>query len=158
MLWDWVLIFSLLFAGLLFIIVEILFIPGTTIVGLFGLAFAITAIFSAYNIFGPTKGHFVLVGTISVFILAIYFSFRSEMWTQFANKTVNSSKVNEGLIIEIKIGMEGISVSDLKPVGRAEFELGIFEVTSVRNWINTTTLIRIVKIDHNKIFVEPLNV
>jgi len=156
--WDWVLIFSLLFAGLLFIIVEILFIPGTTIVGLFGLAFSITAIFSAYNILGSTKGHYILVGTILAFVLAIYFSFRSELWTHFANKTVNSSKVNEGLFLEIKIGMEGRTVSDLKPIGKAEFNIGIFEVTSVSNWINTATLIRIVKINHNKIFVEPLNV
>ncbi len=156
--WDWILILSLLFAGLLFIIVEVLFIPGTTIVGLFGFAFAITAIFSSYNIFGSAKGHYVLIGTICVFVLAIYFSFRSQMWMHFANKNVNTSKVNDGLIIEIKIGMEGKTVSDIKPVGKAEFNIGIFEVTSVSNWINTATLVKIVKINHNKIFVEPLNV
>ena len=156
--WDWILIFSLLFAGLVLIVIEILFVPGTTIVGLFGLAFAITAIFSSYNIFGKVTGHYVLSGTMGVFFIAIYLSFRSEVWTRFANNAVNRGKVNEGLIIEIKVGMEGKTVSEIKPIGKAEFSVGTFEVTSINNWINTATLIRIVKINHNKIFVEPLNV
>ena len=155
--WDWILILSLLFAGLGLIIIEIIFVPGTTIVGLFGCAFAITAIFSGYKIFGSLTGHYIFSGTFAVFVLAIYLSFRSDAWTRFANKAIHSSKVNDGLIIEIKVGMEGKAVSDLKLVGKAELGKGIYEVTAT-NWVDSGTLLKVVRIQHNKIFVAPLNI
>ena len=156
--WDWVLILSLLFTGLLLIIVEILFVPGTTLVGLCGFAFAITAIFSAYGIFGNITGHYVLGGILAVFVLSIYFAFRSEVWLRFANKGAIKAKVNEGMLDALQIGMHGKAVSDLRPIGKAEFGDVIYEVTSSASWIQAGEIIKIVKLKDFRIFVEPITV
>lgn len=156
--WDWVLILSLICTGLLLVVVEILFVPGTTIVGLFGFAFLITAVFSAYHVLGPQMGHYVLTGSLLTFGLSIYLAFRSEIWLRFANKRIIESKVNEGLLDGLEEGLEGIAISDLKPIGKAVVLERIYEVTSsTGNLIVAGKMIKIVKIKDSRIFVELLN-
>ena len=154
---DWILIVSFLLTGLLLIVVEILFVPGTTLVGLAGIAFAITGIFSAYHIFGTHTGHLVLAGTLMAFAIGIYFAFRSEMWMRFANTKIMVSKVNEGMLDEIHVGLEGKTVSALRPIGKAEFLNKIYEVTSNASLVEAGKMVKIVGLKDFRIFVEPLN-
>lgn len=152
---DWLLLISLLATGLLLIIVEILFVPGTTIVGLFGFAFVITAIFGAYHYFGATAGNYFLAGSVVAFTIAIYFSFKSDVWMKFANKKKIEARVNDGLLESLVEGMEGKTISALRPIGKAEFSDKIYEVTS-SNHVEAGKLIKITKVKDSRIFVEPL--
>jgi membrane-bound ClpP family serine protease len=154
---DWLLLTALVITGLALIVVEILFVPGTTIVGLLGFACTITAIFGAYNLFGSPAGNYFLVGSVVTFSVVIYLSFRSNLWMKFANKKAITSKVNEGMLESMLEGMEGVTVSDLKPVGNAEFNKKVMEVVSSGNLIETGQPIKIIKIKDNRIFVAPLN-
>lgn len=152
---DWILLISLLLTGLLLIVVEILFVPGTTIVGLVGFAFAISAIFGAYKYFGATVGNYFLVGSLVTFTLVIYFSFKSEVWLRFANKDKVEAKVNEGLLASLMEGMEGTTISELRPIGKAEFSNKVYEVTASHH-VRAGEHIRITKVKDSRIFVEPL--
>lgn len=153
---DWILLITLLVTGLVLIVVEILFVPGTTIVGLFGFAFAVTAIFAAYHYFGKTIGSYFLAGSVVTFSIAIYFSFKSDVWLKFANKGTLTSKVNEGVLESMVEGLEGKTLSALRPVGKAEFGNKVFEVTSSGH-IEEGKAVKITKVKDNRIFVEPLN-
>lgn len=153
---DWTLILLFLFASLTLIVIEVLFVPGTTLVGLFGFALAVTGVFYAYETMGQLIGHYVLAGTSFVFALAIYLSFRAEVWMRFANKTTNQSKVNEGLHDKLSEGMEGKTTSELRPIGNVEFDEKIYEVTSNSSFVEAGKMVRIVKLKDFRIFVEPL--
>ena len=59
----WIIIISLLAIGLSLIIVELVFIPGTTVVGLLGLIFTIVGIVVSYRHFGDDIGFYILIGT-----------------------------------------------------------------------------------------------
>ena len=59
----WIIIISLLAIGLSLIIVELVFIPGTTVVGLLGLIFTIVGIVVSYRHFGNDVGFYILIGT-----------------------------------------------------------------------------------------------
>lgn len=154
---DWILLVSLLLTGLLLIVVEILFVPGTTIVGLFGFAFAISAIFGAYKYFGATAGNYFLVGSLITFTVVIYLSFKSEVWLRFANKDKIEARVNDGLLSSLIEGMEGTTLSELRPIGKAEFSNKVYEVTA-NHHVGAGKHVRITKVKDSRIFVEPLTV
>ena len=58
------LIIILIVAGLLFLLLEVMVIPGTTVVGVAGFALIAFSVWESYHTFGTPIGHFVLLGTI----------------------------------------------------------------------------------------------
>ncbi|MFZ2905548.1 MAG: NfeD family protein [Cyclobacteriaceae bacterium] len=152
----WLVIAALILAGLLLIIVEIVFIPGTTVVGFLGLILAVVGIVFSYSYYGSETGFYVLLGTGLASAAALYLSFRKGAWNKFSHKTAIDSKVNEGLTDHLNPGEEGISVSALRPMGSAEFSGKIFEVKTNGEYVSNGTKIKIIKVQANNILVEPI--
>lgn len=152
----WLLIITLLAIGLALIIIELVFIPGTTIVGVLGVIFTIFGIVISYRHFGSDIGFYILMGTLITTCVALFYSFRSGAWTRFSLKTSIDSKVNEGMLTRMEVGEEGKAVTTLRPVGKVEFANGEYEVRTVGTYVEKGTLVRIKTIDSNQIFVEPV--
>ncbi len=152
---EWLTIALLILVGIVLIVVEIIFVPGTTVVGIMGFAMGGYGIYLGYDYFGSTTGHIVLVSGVVLGFTAIFLSFKSGAWRQFANKAAITSKVNEGLLTSLHVGDEGQTVSSLKPIGKAVFQEKVYEVRSMGNFITENQPIKIIKIDQHKIFVEP---
>lgn len=153
----WVIIIALLAIGLGLIIIELVFIPGTTVVGLLGLIFTIVGIVISYRHFGNDIGLYILLGTSAATLVALYFSFRSRAWSRFSHKSAINSKVNEGMLKELNVGDEGTTRSALRPIGTAEFGNRNFEVRTTGTFLDSGTRVKIVRIQSNQIIVEPLN-
>jgi membrane-bound ClpP family serine protease len=145
----WVIIIALLAIGLGLIIIELVFIPGTTVVGLLGLIFTIVGIVISYRHFGSDVGLYILLGTSAAVSAGLYFSFRSGAWSRFSHKSAINSKVN--------VGDEGTARSALRPIGTAEFGNQNFEVRTTGTFLDSGTRVKIVQIQSNQIIVEPLN-
>jgi len=154
---DWLAVIVLVLFGLGFIIAEIIFVPGTTLLGLLGIVFTIAGIVISYLSFGAGIGTLVLTISIVVGTSVLIYSFKSGVWERFALKTSIKSKFNEGNLNEIQVGEEGITISALRPVGKADFRDKVFEVTTLGNFLASGTKVRIVSIKNNKIFIEPIN-
>ncbi len=154
---EWLAVILLIFFGLGFIIAEIIFVPGTTLLGLFGLIFTIIGIIISYISFGAGVGTIVLVVAGTIGVGTLVYSLKSGVWEKFALKGSINSKVNEGEKEVLQVGEEGITVSSLRPVGKGEFKDRIYEVTTLGNFLTTDTKIRIVSLKNNKIIVEPIN-
>jgi membrane-bound ClpP family serine protease len=152
---EWVIVVSLVSFGLLLLVAEIIFIPGTTLVGLLGFVFLAIGIGLSFTYFGSTTGWVTLgVSSVASFV-ALYFSFNSKFWKRFSLKSTNHTKVNEGLLNGIEVGQEGTTVSALRPIGKAELGSQQFEVKTQGEYLNSGTKIRIVKIELNQITVAP---
>ncbi len=65
--------------------------------------------------------------------------------------------VNEGLTSALEVGQEGKCISSLKPVGKAEFDNKEYEVSSLGPFVLENTVVKIIKLERNKIIVEPIN-
>ncbi|HEY9489084.1 MAG TPA: NfeD family protein [Chryseosolibacter sp.] len=153
----WIIIFSLLIIGLALVIVEVVFVPGTTVVGIIGVIFAGAGIIFSFRHYGNETGSYMLLGSAVVTAIALYFSFRSNAWSRFANKSAIDSKVNEGLTASVTLGDEGVALSTLKPIGNAQFKSGQFEVKSLGDYVDVGTKVTVVHIQGNQIIVKPLN-
>lgn len=152
----WLIISALILAGIVLIIAEVVFIPGTTVVGFLGVTFMIAGVVFAYKQFGNDAGFYVLLGTGVATGVALYFSFRNGAWKKVSNKSAIESKVNEGLTAHLNEGEEGITVSALRPMGTADFQGKIFEVKTSGEYVANAIRIKIVKIRVNDILVEPI--
>lgn len=152
-----VIILSLLLIGLALIIVEVVFVPGTTIVGIIGVIFIGTGVIISYRHYGSEAGLYILLGMAVVTAVALFFSFRSQAWTRFANKSAISSKVNEGSREALRVGDEGIAISVLRPMGKVNFPGGQFEVKTLGDYVDVGTRVEIVHLSPGEIIVKPLN-
>ena len=152
----WIIVISLLLIGLTLIIVELVFVPGTTVVGLLGLIFAIVGIVISYSHFGDDIGFYILLATLAATLAALFYSFRSGAWSKFSLKSSINSKVNEGMMASLQIGDEGITVSTLRPIGKAEFKSKTFEVKTSGNYIERGEKVKITQIESHQIVVEPI--
>lgn len=154
---DYFLIAFLILAGIALIIVEIIFVPGTTIVGILGFLVGVYGVYRSYELYGVDTGHMVLAVSMASGLAAVILSFRSGAWNKFSHKGVMKVPVNEGLTSSLEIGQQGKCISSLKPVGKAEFDNKEYEVSSQGQFIEENTGVRIIKLERNKIIVEPIN-
>ncbi len=153
---DWISIVLLIFSGIALIIIELIFVPGTTILGILGLLALVGGVFISYTNFGSETGNWILIGTSVFSMLALVYSLRSGTWQKFALKSKMESKVNEHEKSELLVGMEGKTISDLRPVGTAEFLDKFFEVQTEGNYMEAGTSIKIANLSQNKIIVKSI--
>jgi len=153
----WIIIIALLLIGIALLIAELIFIPGTTVVGLLGLIFSIVGIVISYRHFGSTIGFYVLMSTLAATVVAVFYSFRTGAWTRFSLKSSIDSRVNEGIMSTVQVGDEGVTLSTLRPMGKAVFNDKTFEVKTSGNYINQGERVKIVQIEAHQITVEVVN-
>ena len=152
---EWLLVILLILFGLVLIIAEIIFIPGTTIAGVVGIVFLIAGVVSAFNEFGQ-QGGWITLGITGVSAAVItYYSFKANVWGRFSLKTSISGKVNEGEMEGLSVGLQGMAVSTLKPYGKAEINSKVYEVKTLGSFVPNGTSIKIIQIATNQIIVEP---
>ncbi len=150
-------IILLIALGFILLLIELLFIPGTTVVGVFGFLVTATGIYLTFKNFGDTAGYWTLTGSSVGFVVVLVIGFKQDTWSKVALKTSIDSKVNEMDKLGFSIDQEGLAVSDIKPVGKGEFDGVQIEVASDGSFIESGTPIVIQKILQNKIIVQQFN-
>jgi membrane-bound ClpP family serine protease len=152
---EWFAVLLLVGLGIIFIIVELIFIPGNTIVGVLGLISGAAGIYLGYDYFGNTIGSIILSISVLITAVSVYYSLNSNVLDKFALHNTIESKVNEDeKLCHLKEGDTGIALSNLRPVGNAEFGNQLFVVNTQGGFIDNGQQIRIIKVEGRKIFVE----
>jgi membrane-bound ClpP family serine protease len=153
----WIAIISLIIIGLALLVIELFFIPGTTIVGIIGFLCIVSGLVLIFNNHGNTIGWLATGGTVVLSAGVFIYAFKSGAWSKFALKGRIDSKVNQDKPINVKVGDEGMALSTLRPIGKGEFNNEMFEIRSLGELIASDTKIRVIKVNKREIFVEPIN-
>ena len=154
---EWSVVILLILLGLALVIVEVIFIPGTTLVGVGGIITMVIGIIVSFKYFGAETGWITLGGSTAASGVLLYLAFRTNMWKRFALNTTIDGKVNEIEGIKFAVGMEGVALSALRPFGTGEFGGNTAEVRTLGEYVATGSRIRIVKVSVNQIIVEIIN-
>ncbi|QNH62134.1 NfeD family protein [Hymenobacter sediminicola] len=144
----------LLLFGLLFLAAEVVFIPGTTIVGLIGFALLAAGVWFAYRDFGSATGHILLVSSLAVTGLMIYIGLKPKNMARVALTDVNNSHVRDARLPDVQPGTTGRTLSALRPAGTVLFEENRREVTTRGEFVPAGTEVRVLRIEQNRIVVE----
>ncbi|MFZ9188115.1 MAG: NfeD family protein [Algoriphagus sp.] len=145
---------TLLLIGLILLIVEILFIPGTTVVGIFGFLVSLAGLAFAFLNFEYSVAIWITGVTLVINFAAVWYGFSSGIWKRFSLKSTQSGGAFDGRTDGLEVGMKGLAVSDIKPYGKASFNEIWVEVKSESGFIEVNTPVTITKIENNKISVN----
>lgn len=151
---TWTIIAILIIVGLLFLILEILVVPGTTFVGIIGFILIVIGIWQSFSVYGNLAGSITLGSCILLTLVTLYYSLRSNTWKKFMLKTDINSKVNVIDENKLKVGDTGKTVSRLAPAGKALINNAFYEVHTNGEFIDEGMEIIIIKINFNKINVK----
>ena len=152
---DFLILFFLLIIGLILILIEILFIPGTTVFGIFGILAIFYSDYLSFQYFGT---EFAIVYSIANSILVLFvviYSLKTNTWKRIALNKIHNVKV-ENKFDSLKVGDEGKTTSALRPYGKAIFSDKFYEVKSSENFIDENKKIKIINILQDKIIVKKI--
>jgi len=153
---SWLIILILILGGLGLLILELLVIPGTTIVGIVGFVLISVGVWQGYAQYGSASGTLILLGALIVSIGSFYFSLRSNTWNKAKLDKSIDSKVNTEAQ-ELSVGDEGMTTSRLNPMGKAFINNAFYEVSTHGEFVDNDKKIKILSIDGNKVLVELIN-
>ena len=143
----------LLLLGVILILIEILFIPGTTIFGILGLVSIFFSDYLSYTYFGAEFAIVYSIVNSVVCLIIIIYSLKSNTWEKISLKKVHNDKVEKNKYDNLKIGDTGITTSSLKPYGKGVFNNKSYEIKSSENFIDEGKKIKIINILQDKILV-----
>ncbi len=151
----WLLVIGIVVIGLVFILAEILFVPGG-ILGVVGGLLLVYAIYMPYSSGYQMEAHINVLGILFALSISLYIMIRSNTWSKIKLSKSSDSKVKKNAVESIAVGDKGICISRLSPMGKARFNDIHAEVKSYSTFIDQATEIEVVEIVNDKIIVKPL--
>ena len=154
---DIYLILALIVLGILLVVLEILVVPGTTVIGIIGGVLMGVGVILAYTTQEDKMvGHYTLTGTSVATVILLYWAYKVLRSKTYSLYDVVDGQVNVLEEGTVSIGDEGVTIGYLKPAGNAQINGHKLEVFSQDDMIAANTRIVVIKINGNKIIVKPL--
>lgn len=147
-------VIGLLLLGILLLLLEILFVPGTTIVGVGGIILLAIGIYLSYAYLGTIAGHISLASCVVVVILSLVVLLKGNTWKRMALDSSIDSRSLVNMSTQVTVGDRGVTVSRLNPMGKALFGEKMLEVTADGEFVDEAKDIEVVKVEQNKIKVK----
>ena len=144
----------LIVLGVLLLVAEIVVIPGFGFAGIAGGIAVIVGIILSYNT-DSTAGHFTVLATTVLLVVAMYFSLRAKTWQRLAlHKSIDGAVDVSPALKNIQIGDKGIAITRLSPTGKVRIKNTDVEARSILEFIDHDKKIVVVKFEDSKVIVK----
>lgn len=141
--------------GLLFLVAEIVLLPGVSIGAVLSLVCYGSAIYMAFRDYGPLVGLAVVLVIVVLSIVAAFFSLRAKTWQRFSlHQKITSSGVPTPAEQDVKIGDKGVTISRLCPMGKVRFGEKIVEAKSLDAYVDPRTEVEAVAFENFNVVVK----
>lgn len=152
---SWAVIITLIIVGILFLLLEVLVIPGATVAGILGFILIGAGVFFTYDSHGAVPGHIVVASSLILSVLTLVLALRSRTWKKAMLERSIDSHVNNIDPENIRVGDTGITVSRLAPSGKGFINGEHYEVHTQGGWIDPGQEIIVISIEGYKVIVKP---
>lgn len=149
-------VIGLLVLGVLLILLEIIFVPGTTVVGIGGFILLAIGVYLAYTAVSAMAGHASLASSVAAIFLALIVLLKGQTWKRVALEDKLEGKSLESMENVLKIGDRGKTITRLNPVGKVLFEERLIEVSTSGDFVSENVHVEITKVEPNKVRVKPV--
>ncbi len=147
-------IIGLIVLGIVFVLLELFFLPGVSVASIVGLASFAGSVVLAYQHYGAVGGSIALAVVLLLCSLSIWLFFRSKALDKMALNAEIDSKVSEG--IKVKAGDKGRCLSRLAPMGKVLIEGETYEAKTEGEMIDEDSDIEVVSADAFQIIVRQI--
>ncbi len=146
----------LIILGLILLLIEFAVIPGVTIAGVGGFLLLAASVYIAFADLGNLAGFITLAIVLIASPMMIYYLFKSRAGKKMILDSEITGKVENFSPEKVKVGDVGKTIGRLAPMGKIKINGEVVEAQSSGSFIDHQTDVRIIKIQLNKIIVEPI--
>ncbi len=147
-------IIVLILLAILFLVAELVLLPGLTLSGLLSVVCAGTAVYLAFVNLGTTIG-WLIVGVIAVLaLMTIVISLRSDTWQRLALRQQVGSTAAEPIQEQVATGKRGRALSRLAPMGTVEIEGRIYEARLLSGYADPQSEVEVVGYENSHVIVK----
>ena len=151
------LIILLILLGVLFLVAELVLLPGVSLGALFALVCYGSAIYTAFADYGPFTGGIVVLIILALSFVATVLSLRSKTWQRFSLKQkINSSSMPTLPEQELSVGDRGTTLSRLSPMGKIEVNGRTYEAKSLGAYVDPRKEIEVVGFENFSVIVKTI--
>ncbi len=147
----------LLLLGLLFLVAELLLLPGISIGALLTLLCDGAAVYLAFTRFDSTTGIAVLLVCLLLSLAVTVLSLRAKTWQRFSLRSEIRSSSTPQPSAEVACGARGTTVSRLAPMGKVEIGGRIYEAKSTDAYIDPRTAVEVVGFENFSVVVKRID-
>lgn len=152
------LIVLLIVFGVLFLVAELVLLPGVSIGAILALVCYGSAVYIAFRDFGAVVGCVVCLIVLILSAIAVALSLRARTWQRFSLKQkVVSSCISTPAEQNVRIGDKGTTLSRLSPMGKVEIGGRIFEARSPEGYVDPKTEVEVVGFENFNVIVRTTN-
>lgn len=146
----------LILFGLLFLIAEIVLLPGISVGALLALVCYGSSVYLAWNEYGVYGGVVVLLIVLALSFLATILSLRAKTWQRFSLRQEIRSQSMPAPADELRIGDRGTTLSRLSPMGKIQVGGRIYEAKSLGAYVDQQCEVEVVGFENFSVIVKPI--
>lgn len=143
--------------GILFLIAELILLPGVSVGALLAIGCYGSSIYLAFRDYGMAGGTITTLIITIVSLAATAICLRAKTWQRFSLKQEIGSSSSELPSSEVKTGDRGITLSRLAPMGKVSVNGKIWEAKSLDAFIDQQCDIEVVGFENFSIIVRKIN-
>lgn len=145
----------LVLLGLLFLVAEIVLLPGVSVGGILALVCYGSAVYMAYRDYGPVTGTVVLFAVLLLSVAAAVLSLRAKTWQRFSlDKRIEARNMPTPAEQNVRIGDRGTTLSRLSPMGTVQIDGRIYEAKLASGYADPKREIEVVGFDNASVIVR----
>jgi membrane-bound ClpP family serine protease len=147
----------LIVLGLLFLLAELLLLPGVSIGGILAMVCYGGAIWYAFDSLGVMAGVWTIVAVAVISLVSLIFSLRAKTWQRFTLKQEIDSTSMPSPELELSVGATGVTVSRLSPMGKVNINGKVYEAKSADVFIAQREQVEVIGFENFSIIVRKIN-
>ena len=152
---ELLLIIALILFGVLFLVAELVFLPGVSVGGILSLICFGSSIYMAFHELGTEAGITATLVCLVLAAAATVLSLRSKTWQRFSlRQKIASSSMPAPAEENIRPGDRGVTLSRLAPAGKIESQGRIYEARSLDSYVDPRTPVEVVGFENFTIIVK----
>ena len=145
----------LILLGLLLFLAELVLLPGITVAAVGAFCCLVGAVTWAFVGGGMGMGFIVLAVVVVLLVLLTILFLRPRTWNRFALKTNIESQVQPVEIEkQVEVGVQGITLTRLAPMGKVQIDGQIFEAKSLDSYIDPRQEVIVIGYDNATLVVR----
>lgn len=147
----------LIFFGLLFLLAELVLLPGVSIGAILSLLCYGSSIYLAFAFHGTTAGIVTIAVILLLSLAVVVVSLRAKTWQRFSlRQEIRSSSMPVTPAEVLKPGERGTTVSRLSPMGKVEIGGQTYEAKSQGPYIDPQRTVEVVGFENFSVVVRPV--
>lgn len=150
-------IIVLILFGLLFLVAELLLLPGVTLGALLSLACYGGASYFSFRDYGFGCGVLVLLLIALLSFIVVVVCLRAKTWQRFSLKHEIRSTSSVQPAETVKIGAEGVTMSRLAPMGKVMIDGVLYEAKSRGEFVDQQRKVEVVGFENFSVIVKTIN-